>query len=930
MKKNINITVNSSNGEVIKNTGILGINGENLQGNIIFSFKGDFVSGVAWLEVEMPNGTKGHMEMTNVENTYVLPILSSLLKNTGIINMNLRITETPNYEEIPVFKSKIFPMEVLESINSTTTIPEEYPTWLDTANAKILEMDQALAEVDNLDIDVSKEGTVATVEITKKDGTTKSVEINDGEQGPQGPQGIQGPQGPQGIQGIQGVQGPQGPQGIQGEAFTIKKTYSSVAEMNADFDNMQVGDYVMIASSVQVEDNAKLYTRGTEAWIFITDFSGATGIQGPQGPQGVQGPQGPQGIQGIQGETGETGNGIATVTKTSTEGLVDTYTITFTNGNTTTFTVTNAYTPSASVQQTSSGATISITDVNGTTTADIANGDMQEKDAVSMFSNAIYGEVSTPSKNFEINSAYSNFGRKLEQGKLEYDLEPLGESTQDGTPTPSNPIEIESIEPYNLFDKVNATVLYGYPSSGQTWVQQQTSANEISFLYRLKSGKQYTATRLDGGNCAFRIQCTNTPNLTNGQSLVDIDSTGYIETSKTFTVPADNEYVIFYVRNTEVLSDLTIEDCLNGFQITKGTEIKPYRPYGCIEIDSEGENKFDTENYQIMDSGLNIIRKSDGTIIVNGTNSSNVLIKLTNNIKLDGDYTLATIGDTAPAESYISLYSGNDLTNAIKHLNIGSANHYGNFTYSGNSLSQRILLGPATYNNYVIKPMLVKGTYNLSNIGEFKPYVKNTVYIPLLHPMRSNKEKTVRDRRYWSNGKWYNEQNIEKVVLNGTENWVYENHDSSPTNRTVIKYNASYNNKDSNYLSNRFVYGNTGSNRFILTTGTNATKYLSIEDSIVGIQGSDTQEQRAQKIKTWLSTHNVTIQYELATPVTTEITDTATIEALESIRTYTGLTEITSDIDLTGSYVQDLTNGYDPTKTQVLKNVNGILQWVDE
>lgn len=38
---------------------------------------------------------------------------------------------------------------------------------------------------------------------------------------------------------------------------------------------------------------------------------------------------------------GETGNGIASIAKTGTSGLVDTYTITFTNGQTTTFTVTN-------------------------------------------------------------------------------------------------------------------------------------------------------------------------------------------------------------------------------------------------------------------------------------------------------------------------------------------------------------------------------------------------------------------------------------------------------------------------------------------------------------------------------------------------------------------------------------------------------------
>lgn len=38
---------------------------------------------------------------------------------------------------------------------------------------------------------------------------------------------------------------------------------------------------------------------------------------------------------------GQTGNGIASIAKTATSGLVDTYTITFTNGTTTTFNVTN-------------------------------------------------------------------------------------------------------------------------------------------------------------------------------------------------------------------------------------------------------------------------------------------------------------------------------------------------------------------------------------------------------------------------------------------------------------------------------------------------------------------------------------------------------------------------------------------------------------
>lgn len=58
-------------------------------------------------------------------------------------------------------------------------------------------------------------------------------------------------------------------------------------------------------------------------------------------------PRGPQGPQGEQGPRGETGNGIANIEKTGTVGLVDTYTITFTDGSTFDFTVTNANAGSA-------------------------------------------------------------------------------------------------------------------------------------------------------------------------------------------------------------------------------------------------------------------------------------------------------------------------------------------------------------------------------------------------------------------------------------------------------------------------------------------------------------------------------------------------------------------------------------------------------
>ena len=55
-----------------------------------------------------------------------------------------------------------------------------------------------------------------------------------------------------------------------------------------------------------------------------------------------KGDKGDTGETGPKGDTGDTGNGIASIEKTSASGLVDTYTVTMTDGTTTTFTVTNA------------------------------------------------------------------------------------------------------------------------------------------------------------------------------------------------------------------------------------------------------------------------------------------------------------------------------------------------------------------------------------------------------------------------------------------------------------------------------------------------------------------------------------------------------------------------------------------------------------
>lgn len=115
-----------------------------------------------------------------------------------------------------------------------------------------------------------------------------------------------------------------GLKGDTGDAFHVTKTYPSVAAMNADYGGTDtaVGDYVMVTSNVEDPDNAKVYIKGSSAWQFVVDMSGATGIKGDTGT-GITGAsfandkltlnfsdgtsyttpsiRGPQGIQGNPG-----------------------------------------------------------------------------------------------------------------------------------------------------------------------------------------------------------------------------------------------------------------------------------------------------------------------------------------------------------------------------------------------------------------------------------------------------------------------------------------------------------------------------------------------------------------------------------------------------------------------------------------------------
>lgn len=149
---------------------------------------------------------------------------------------------------------------------------------------------------------------------------------------------------------------PKGAKGDTGAPFAIAKTYASVAAMRAGFsaDSVPEGGFVLIVTvSVEDADNAKLYVKGASAYQYLCDLSGATGIKGEQGV------------------------GVKSIAKTGTDGLVDTYTVTLTNGGTHAFTVTNGkdgVSPTLAVNDTGTGYRVTVTDKNGTKSFQLLHG----------------------------------------------------------------------------------------------------------------------------------------------------------------------------------------------------------------------------------------------------------------------------------------------------------------------------------------------------------------------------------------------------------------------------------------------------------------------------------------------------------------------------------------------------------------------------
>ena len=243
---------------------------------------------------------------------------ASTLQNTNLLAVNREIGS--KYDVVLAVKEKLPQIELVAGMDLDALITE-------LENAQDF---TGITVVSGTEVAWDAVNKVLTVPRGEQ-----GVKGDNGDKGDIGPQGPQGPRGAQGPQGLKGDIGPKGPRGFNGPK----------GDTGADGKD---GKDLTVTQIVYNSD-------GTFTWMFSDGTNYTTpNLKGPQGIQGIQGKSSytvavengfvgteAQWLVSLIGDTGATGNGIASIVKTDTIGLVDTYTVTMTSGATSTFTVTN-------------------------------------------------------------------------------------------------------------------------------------------------------------------------------------------------------------------------------------------------------------------------------------------------------------------------------------------------------------------------------------------------------------------------------------------------------------------------------------------------------------------------------------------------------------------------------------------------------------
>lgn len=573
--------------------------------------------------------------------------------------------------------------------------------------------------------------------------------------------------------------------------------------------------------------------------------------------------------KGNIGPTGLTGNGISSIEKTSTSGLVDTYTITYTNGNTTTFDVSNGN----GIDRIEKTATVGNKDTytiyftNGsTTTYEVSNGEVtreeleEEVDRLSMIYNAFpstTGEVEEGSINGTAEVPFKEIGLK-------------GNTSQEST-TGTNY--------FNAYAITNSNIVVGDDGKSIKMPIVSSGNGYTSTYAKLKD----LCPTLKVGDVVYLNFSRNLSETIN--KLIYLETPGIVwnaGTSKEITQQMLDSTVILYGNRYD--SGETTQCIISDFRITKnssdtwekftyGASPNPDYPYPVNVVTGDNEVKVEGKNLEPINSY-----------------NSQTQRQLEYNLSLPaGTYTLSydldsfTLGTNSSMNLYFKFLYVDDGEVDITSLSINSSTQLGRIAKTFTT-TKDVIIDTTRKSNIRISSSSQNngGKVAISNIQiesgsatTYTPYQSQTYPINI-GSMELCKIGDYQDYLYKENGIWYKYGAIGKKTFNGTEEYTQY----STTNKFhTILDNALFSSdvtiKCDKYLGQ--TSGGGGSDY------TNYTCWLQNTSNYKRIYFRNDSCADASAFTTFMSNNNATVIYPLETPTTTEITDTTLIEQLDNL-----------------------------------------------
>lgn len=505
-----------------------------------------------------------------------------------------------------------------------------------------------------------------------------------------------------------------------------------------------------------------------------------------------------------------------------------------------------------------------------------------------------------------INKNLENLASEIE---TVYDYLPKITSSADDTKLTLNPTRTGRME---ITLKGNSKQ-YNTATGKNLWHLEENYGLGSGITMTKNADGSYTFNgKATGGIMAFKGECSfsgnHTISYTCNQSstgcllrtrIGSISDFGDIQDTKNITSLSDS----ISSDKTITCVELTIPNntTLNNFtiyiQLEAGTTATTFEPYsggyispslnwkqdiqtitGNNTIKVLGKNIFNLGLFNGTEkNGLKLTQDTDGGFILNGTASANTQFRVLLDTPITDAMSIYLNTPTNDGNIMISLRDANfSQMSSLRNLN--SAEIYSNYTPQSSRPIVCLELGAitkgATYTNYKIYPMIVKGTYNLSNIGAYKTYTEQLFPITL-NNIELHKIDTYKDYLYKNNGNWYKHCETGKTVLNGSENW------EERSGATSYAYSIAnfFDGHNSYGLSDRFKFFRGGASssqnvECLASASTSTTLNLFTNNSNLNTVAN---------LKTYLNTNNVAVYYNLSTPLDIQITDVNLINQLDNL-----------------------------------------------